>query len=274
MRRRGTYETPEAPTDTRSQAVERERTTTDREFAGLATWLTGIIVALTGLLTAGGAYTGGVGRILRNHPTMLYWSITCVFVAVVLALVALGITHNSQIWKLHGRSIRVLRSALLALSVGFFFVAISLAMTATASSADQADRPTLSAQLIANTNGGWSIHGDAAASGVKDENRMQVLVYGVLAHNEMPERIFFSTTGPDTDGVVSESFEVPLPYQEFKAIVVTANHGDLPRACGSNRAFYAESNTVELQPAPLENVVEGRQAACLTLAPPPAFPPS
>lgn len=256
-----------------AETLEIERTNKDRQFAGLATWLSAGIVALTGLITAGGAYTGGVTRILRNDPDLLGIAVLCVFAAVVFAMLAIGINHHSRIWKLEGRSIPVLRLALLATSIGSFLGAMLVAMLAATYSAAGNDRPSLSAQLVPNEMGGWSVTGQAGAGGMRYEQRMQVLVYGVLPDTETPQRIFFATIGPDPDGAASESFEAPLPHRKYEAIVVTANHGKLPRDCGSYTAFYAEKDTVNLQPAAEIDIDSDREATCLTLMPPPDFPP-
>ncbi len=257
-----------------AETLERERAETDHAFTGLAAKLTGGIVVLTGLLTAIGGYTGGVARIMRNDPLMVQGLLEMVFVAVVFALVAMSITHHSRVWKLQGQPIRIIRLVLLAASVWILFSAVAKALdAATLTVTETADRPALSAQLVENEMGAWSVTGNAETYGLSPDDRMQVLVYGVLPDTDEPQRILFVTTGPDPDGVASESFEAPIPHRLFEAIVVTTSNGNLPRDCGQNRAFFAESD-----PTTLTQVEEGGWSpelptTCLTFAPPPDFPP-
>lgn len=237
----------------------------DPAFLGLAQWLSGGFVLLTGLLTAVGSYTGGVARILRNDPSQLLQSLVGVFIAVILGVVAGEVARARP-------DAKALKSVLLIAGVASFLASMYWAISAAADSSSLKDRPSLSAQLVANDRGVWSVKGTAATSGLKSDDRLQVLVYALPAGGDDPVRIFFVTTGPNSDGVVSENFETPIPDGKFDVIVVTANTGTLPRDCAGNRAFFVQSDPVRLKEA--TQFVEEWQNACLTLAPPPRIPPS
>lgn len=232
-------------------------------FAGLATWLSGGFVLLTGLLTAIGSYSGGVARMIRNDPGHFQYALIAVFAAVACGVVAGAIAKARPQEK-------VITSILLVVGTGIFFWAMWYAISAAAYSSTLADRPSINAQLVASDLRVWSVKGTAATSGLQSGERLQVLVYGVPANGGRPVRIFFVTTGPNSDGVVSESFEVPLPDVKLRAIVATANTGTLPRSCSGDQAFYVQSNPVALKNA--ANFVEEWQNACLTLSPPPRIP--
>jgi hypothetical protein len=249
-------------TPTKSDKPAEEKA--DRTFSGLAAWLAGGFVVLTGLLTAVGSYTGGVARMVRNDPTEAILVFVGVFVAVVLGVVA-GEVAKAGAGEKWGAHLWLMLAGLIV-----FFVSLVVALRIAVESSAREDRPSLNAQLVASDLRMWSVKGTAGTSGLRTDERLQVLVYGVLPDSDDAIRLFFSTAGPNSDGVASESFEVPLPTDvDFEAIVVTANTGNLPRDCSGGRAFYAESNVVDLTVAPPDKFEKEWQNACVTLAPPP-----
>jgi hypothetical protein len=236
--------------------------------AGLAAWLSGGFVLLTGLLAAVGSYTGGVARIMRNDPGSFRLALLGVLAAVFFGVVAGEVAKST--WSKWKRAKVGVQYILLLLGIGIFLVSMYGAVSAAAYSSTLEDRPSLNAQLAASDLRIWSVKGTAATSGLASDERLQVLVYGVPSGSGDPVRIFFITTGPNSDGLASETFEAPLPAGEFDAIVVTANTGTLPRDCSGDRAFYVQTDPVALTEA--TNFVEEWQNACVTLAPPPEIP--
>ncbi|KHL13187.1 hypothetical protein CLV56_3212 [Mumia flava] len=220
-------------------------------------------VLVTGLLTAVGGYTGGIGRILRNDPWRLALAMIGIGLAVALGVVATQIPRINQRSK---RELSVWEPILTIGAIVVFLAAMGSGITAAAYSSTLKDRPSLSAHLVRTDAGGWSVRGEAATSGLASADRLQILVYGVPSDGGDPVRIYFATTGPDPDGIVAEQFEAPLPDGAFDAFVATANTGTLPRDCAGNRAFYVQSDPAVLKEA--ENFVEEWQNACVTFAPP------
>lgn len=229
-------------------------------FTGLAAWLSGGFVLMTGLLTAVGSYTGGVARIMRNDPGHFRLALIGAFVAVLLGVVAAEVAKAK-------RSSLLLTSGLLVAGVAVFLGSMYAAISAAAYSSTLNDRPSLDAQLVSRDRGVWAVRGTAATSGLESDGRLQVLVYGVPAEGGDPVRLLFLTSGPDADGVAEADFRVPLPRGDFDAFVVTANTGTLPRDCSGANAYYVQSDPVGLTLA--HDFVEEWQNACVTLAPPP-----
>lgn len=272
MGRRKTPEPTEAPDSARGQTPQSERTTTDRKFAGFATWMSGGIAALTGLLAAVGTYSVGIERIVRNSPFVLFQVILGLLLALALVSIASEITPRTRIRHLRVSSVQLVRHSLFIAGAGVAFASLLGLVAAATYASGLDDRPSLNAQMAANEGGVWSVTGAASASGLVSGRSMTVLVYGVVSGSSEPFRIFYARTGPDPTGVALAEFEVPLPNREFETIVVTTSNGNLPRDCGQNRAFFAESD-----PTTLKQVWEGGWSAelpttCMTFAPPPDFP--
>jgi hypothetical protein len=269
-----------------TDAPEQE-TPSDSRVADWAKWLTGGFALLTGVLAIVGTYTGGIGRILRNDPWLFIASVFGVIIAVILGLWAGELTKKPDQQHAGGDGRKGTdaeqprpggRRSWQALGAGIiiFLVSILVAMYIAAVSASTPDRPTLSAHLVASGERGWSVKGTAAATGLKTDGQLQLLVYAIPQQDQTPLPLIYTVTGPNSDGVASTSFEAPLPEGEWTQIIVTANSGIYPRTC-MGQAIYKSPRDRRLTDtmSPEERTRLDRrlgQAACITLAPPAVNP--
>jgi hypothetical protein len=235
----------------------------DSATANIATYLAGGLVAVTTLLTTLGGLTGGLARMIRNNQHDAKAVFLVAFAAVVLALVAqVASKANGMVW---------LKLAVLAVSTILFSVSTIWGIGLAVDNSTIEDRPSLSAQLVSTDAGLWAIKGSASTSGLRADERMQVLVYAYSEEDGVfaPARLFYAAAGPNADGVATETFEVPVPARAFDAFAVTANIGDLPRDCRGNAYQAVNDPTALTLSRDFESAI---QNSCLTFTPPPPLP--
>jgi len=197
-------------------------------------------------------------------------------------------------------------AALLSVGGALFAVGVLWAIDLMIVSAGVNDQPSLSAQVVPGSSGGWTLKGAARSSGLAVDEKMQVYVYALpqkksdcssvaptsgstttgatpatsgsptASESSQPlwacgTRLFYVVTGPDQDGVAAESFEIPLPIDaDTAAFVVTANLGDFARTC-QGIPFAVQDKPHDPTPSTTTaTTVEQDAVACMTFLPPTA----
>jgi hypothetical protein len=200
-------------------------------FAGSFT-LAGTAAGFVGL-------TGGdVDRILLNHPWMLLWSVLCLVLAVVIgAMTPVLAGRPSQ----EPRARRMLLIAAVLLVGGLVW----LDQAASQSVADN-QRPKVTASFK-TADGTTILTGTATASGVRNDEHVEVRVWGRSAGEPLDDQLFRTghptptggaaeppetpqysqlllglRSGPDQEGKVKLPFEVPVGNGLYEQLDVYA----------------------------------------------------
>lgn len=184
--------------------------------SALATVLAGLFTALATILGFVGGATGGLARMIRNEPQSALLAL-----ALIVASIAGGFLarYLGGLW----------RPVLLTAASILFVVGVSISLFAEVHVMSSSDRPALIASW--KTASGLELSGSTKASGLKATDQIQVAIYGMSSDNSNLETLYYSKTGPNSDGEVDHSFSVPVVTSRYKLVLVTANLGDRPASC-------------------------------------------
>jgi hypothetical protein len=293
-------------------ALERAEDMAEKDgFSSAVTWLSGGLVLLTVTLTAVGGATGGIARMFRNSDNLyISGALALVLCGVLLAVCANLPDRNAASEEKKKRNVFVA-----ALSLGVSMVAFGLGLFWTLNlminTTQEDDRPTLNGQLVVDENAGWQLKIQASASGLRAEDRLQVLVYGQPQAGQGPnpsgaasatpapaptasgayldgDRMLFMQSGSNIDGLAEQSLEIPIPdLPRYQTIVVTAVIGDYPRNCAGQHVNVRDNTEAVVPPEqpretpkpkveksnPPKNPNDGTKLSCLTFAAPPLLTP-
>jgi cell division septation protein DedD len=274
-----------------------------------AGWLAIGLTTLTGTLTAVGGLTGGIARMFRNHQWGSVLPFGLVLVAVLAAVMA-AVLEESKREELQQFAALAVGLGGTVFAVGVIWAVALMVNTASiedrpALSAQLAKDSTgawsvkgtaKSSGLAADekmqvyvyslpkdtsecTSGvATSTPSPSSASPTSAASASTTPSASTAAPTPTDEftpaacgrRLFYASTGPDQDGMVTETFDVPLPAgTDLSAFVVTANLGDVPRNC-EGVAFSAQANPQDAFPPVAKKARE--QTACITFVPPPVSP--
>jgi hypothetical protein len=215
-----------------------------------------LALLIAALGTVGGL-TGGISRVFRNNPAL---GLVCLLFAIVAILLAVlpRVAHHHR-W---------VTPSLVTFSLLSFVLATGLGLYLAVDTAQETDRPNLSANLVETPSGQWILEGSASASGLAADGSMQVYIYAIPEDRDQPRsQLFFVTAGPGSDGVARQTFSVPLPGDRaYDSFVVTAALGDEVRYCnGTALNVSAGLRTETLADTDI------RRNACLAVNPPPGL---
>ena len=202
-----------------------------KDAKGAAAFLLAALPAL-GALLAALAVTGDlVGRMARNHPWATAATFGCAALAVFLgAVAAFGLREGSPEER------RVL-------FVGIGVLGGALALGVYAAVAAWGDRPQPSITLTPRK--GASVAVTVRGVGLRSNDHVLVEVEQLLraadAHGRLVwkpgEPLYGASLGPDGDGMLEETVQLPLPPGDFDDVGARAWVGEEPRSC------YARGNT-------------------------------
>jgi hypothetical protein len=176
-----------------------------------ATILVGGFTALAAALTAFGAVSGGLTRMLRNYPGL---SLTA---AILISLaIGFGIAAKTAI---SGGKTR-LAQKLIILGVLSFVGGLGFATGAATQAPSGLERPEITARL--SYEDGLTLVGEVKASDLRWTDFVEVTVLAAKLTVDKPGEIdwrsqhflYVSHTGPDTDGKVDITFHVPIRVEE------------------------------------------------------------
>jgi hypothetical protein len=238
---------PVAPTDLADDVTK---------WNGLLTLVLGTVTTI-----GGGAATlsGGAERMFREQPLLALGAALAAFSG--FAFLALG--------AVLGRN-KGQRSRSIANSIICFVGALALGTVAVLNTSGSADQPGITG-VITTTGGQPTLELTVTASGVRSDERMNVLVSGVSAANERDPRPLLATVvGANRDGLLSATFSVNLGGQTYATVAVAA-WAVMPRPffCDSARkGEWLFESFCSVTREPNCNVVaygESDRAACLLL---------
>lgn len=89
-------------------------------------------------------------------------------------------------------------------------------------------RPQVTADVKAKPDS--VLHATATARGLRRKQRLLITVFGTTAGGER-QSLYRSVVGPDGNGVVNASFDVPLEVGRFEQLSIGATRGNTPRDC-------------------------------------------
>ncbi|MQA24686.1 MAG: hypothetical protein GEU94_04275 [Micromonosporaceae bacterium] len=257
-----------------------------------STTMSGGLVLFTASLGAIGGLSGGVARMFRNgDQAVIKWAFGLILASVVLAVFA-------RLWRHVWAMVGILTLSMVSFGFGAF-----LGMDQMVDSVSTQDRPSLAAQLAKSGKAEWMLKVQASSSGLTANDELQLLVYaqpasgipaptdgGIAVSTPEPpspdqsagpplsptlvpagqlkgDRLFFAQSGPNADGVATQTVEVPIPTGPgYQTLVVTANLGDFPRDC-EGTPINVRKDTELLVPSE----APGKRAptlSCVTLAVP------
>src|SRR5919202_1992173 len=202
-----------------------------KDAKGAAAFLLAALPALGALLTALAVTGDLVGRMARNHPWATAGAFGCAALAVFLgAVAAFGLREGSPEER------RVL-------FVGIGVLGGALALGVYAAVAAWGDRPQPSITLTPRK--GASVAVTVRGAGLRSSDHVLVEVEQLLrepdAHGRLVwkpgEPLYGASLGPDGEGMLEETVQLPLPPGDFDDVGARAWVGEEPRPC------YARGNT-------------------------------
>jgi hypothetical protein len=230
-------------------ASSQHEVDTNRELEsldGAATWLVASFTTLTAGLTAFGAVSGGLTRMLRNYPGLSVWGAILASVAIGIGL---GMTLSRPI-RITGGTVDSItaRRWLLRIGVLFFVIGLTLAVTAATQAPHGRERPQITASL--NYENGLTLVGEVKASDLRWTDFMEVSVLAAWISEDSPNSIrwesrkflYISHTGPDADGNVNLALRVPIRTEKRWNIIQVAGSIERERAPFPNCTPEAPEN--------------------------------
>lgn len=229
----------------------------EQEQKVLATLPAGL-AALTTALAAVGGLTGGIARMFRNNATLAVVVLLLMIGAVLLALLA-QLIQEQWTWLARG---------FVAAGILCFVASLAGGMWMAVDTAQETDRPNLSAELDQGDDGQWFLKGTASTSGLEASGSLQVYLYAYSSGDgSVRTKLASASVGPNAEGVATQSFNIPIPDdRDYVSLVATAAVGEEARFCNGtpiqiSAKLNEETVTVEED--------EGNNA-CVVLRPPPA----
>jgi hypothetical protein len=168
-----------------------------------------LVLGVTALLGAVGTFslTGTTGRVLRNAPDEF---------AVALLLLLFGAA--AFMWSALPLSSGPTQTIAAAVAIGLSLVGLAVGLVAAAGTADDDERPAISATLSGD---GLHLTGTATAANLSAKARLVVLVDGLVAREGGSYRsttLLQAYVGPDSDGKVTQPLDLRLPPGRFDAV--------------------------------------------------------
>ncbi len=172
-----------------------------------ATWLVGGFATLTAALTAFGAVSGGLTRMLRNYPALSLG-------AAILISLAIGFGVATKTFTTPGKHKWLIPKWLVRLGALLFVGGLALAVSAATQAPHGRERPQITASL--NYENGLTLVGRVTASDLRWTEFMDVSVFAAKLKTERPVHweaqkfLYVSHIGPDADGKVDLVLHVPI----------------------------------------------------------------
>lgn len=180
----------------------------------------------------------------RNEPGAARAAFVFVILAILLGFLSRIGTGRVQ-------------TIMLVVGILFFGLGFFISIDSEVQIMGSSDRPRLSASWKVSDRLPLELTGSAKASGVKADEQLQVAVLGAEPGASKGERIYYSKTGPDADGVAEQPFQVFVDTERYERVLVTANLGDQPATC-EGEPLNPETFDIDKQKPAIKN-------ACLDL---------
>jgi hypothetical protein len=202
-----------------------------KEAKGAAGFLLAALPALGALLTALAISGDLIGQMARNHPLTTFGAFACAAVAVFLgAVAAYGLREGS-------------RAERASLYVGIVVLGFALVLGVEAAVATWGDRAQPSVTVTRRSGSMVSI--SVRDSGLRSSEHLVVEVEQLLRGRDGRGRLtwrpgqplYGASLGPDGDGAIRHSADIPLPPGDFDDLGARAWVGDEPTPC------YTRGNT-------------------------------
>ncbi|MDQ1739726.1 MAG: hypothetical protein QOE53_1378 [Pseudonocardiales bacterium] len=185
------------------------------DVAKLVTGGLALLSAVGGLV---GTFTGGLPRLLRNHPGNLILVTILVVSAVILGFIASELPSEAK-WKVGQKLLR----ARVVLSVGALVVfggAAVVLVIGLQQSIQHSDQPRLSASWTFPTSRQPVLTVHMRVNNLKAKETVYVNVTPLGSPTAAP--VYRSQTGANADGVADEKFDVAVPVGQTGLQVVAA----------------------------------------------------
>lgn len=221
------------------------------------TVVTGVLAVLTTIGGSAAALSGSADRMFREQPLVVLIAALAAFFGFAFLGLALAVGPSKR-----------QRQRWIGYSILCFFAALAFGTVAVMNTSGTADQPGLTG-LITTTDGQPKLDLTVTASGLRSDERINVLVSGVSAENKRDPRPLFATViGANRDGVVSGTFSVNLGGESYAKVAVAAwAVKPRPFLCGED----SKEERCRAQGEPNCNVVaagETDRSACLLLSVP------
>jgi hypothetical protein len=200
-----------------------------------STILIGGFTTIAAALTAFGAVSGGLTRMLRNYPIL---SLS----AAVLISVAIGLGIGAK--AANAADNTRLAYELIGLGILSFVASLICATVAATQAPHGLERPQITAKLT--NQDGLTLVGEVKAEDLPWGDFVEVTVLAAKLTIDKPNEIkwetqrylYISHTGPDTDGKVDMTFNVPIRPEESWGVLqvtsVVAQKKPAPLRCAAN----------------------------------------
>lgn len=182
------------------------------------TQVAGALTAVVGVFTAL-AVTGVLGQAQRNHGLLLVVGLGVVLLGAVLWLLA-TLRAGTQTGLKH--------LALLSLAAGLILGILAIWFTQ-----KDSERPSVTSTFDPHTS---VFTVTASAHGMRTDSRLVIVVSGFRGTPDRPSpqqdppTLYYAVVGPNSDGDVSHTAEIPVPTK-YTLVGVKAWTGKEPNAC-------------------------------------------
>lgn len=184
--------------------------------SGFETWVargTAGFGLVTTVLAGFTAASGDLTRMFRNYPFGT-WAAVALMLGGILAAGAafLPLPRNAKGKYLY---------ALLGLSAGLFAIGLMVGFLIVAFTAKLAEQPSITANV--KTDPALRLDATITESGLASKERLHVLVYGAPGvGDEELSRLFRADIGPDAEGSVELSLQIPLRPGLHRRVIIAA----------------------------------------------------
>lgn len=215
---------PAKPEPEKTKFAEKKQRADDA-----AKLLAGSFAIVATILTALGATSGGLERMLRNHPGRSLVAFVLLGLAIGIAIVAYILDFKNLRWE----------RGLLAAAGVLFTIGLLFAIWTAVVTPSVRERPRITASFTPQPP--LALQVAVKAQGVTADTPVGVTVEGLQRNDAggytVLSTLYTSFAGPDGSGVVDFTFAVPVPAGSFEFLGIAAAEGEntFPKCDPRNR---------------------------------------